>query len=100
VLLALWSFTLVNQLPIRFNTTDAIAQLVVSHLAAGPLGLLLGGLLGTVCAWGFLTRRVWGYVGTVVMTGLWVAPLGIARRVVLFVAFWYLLVIHERVLGR
>jgi hypothetical protein len=59
---------------------------------------MLLGLAGTGFAWGYLTRRVWGYVGSIVMTGLWVAPVGVTPRLFLFVVFWYLLVINEHVL--
>lgn len=100
VLLAFWSFTLVYYLPIKFTTTDALVRVAPSHLAAGPLGFMLVGLAGTVFAWGYLTRRVWGYVGSIVTTGLWLAPIGTTPRMLLFVVFWYLLVINERVLGR
>ena len=94
-----WSFTLVHHVPIDLYASDVIARLAVSQLAVGPLSLALGGLLGTVFAWGFLTRRVWGYMGSTVMAGLWVVPIGIDMRMVLFAAFWYLLLIHKSVRG-
>jgi hypothetical protein len=98
VLLAFWSFTLAQYLPIQINATSAFVRLDSAHLAAGPLGFMLLGLAGTGFAWGYLTRRVWGYVGSIGMTGLWVAPVGVTPRLFLFVVFWYLLVINEHVL--
>lgn len=99
-LLVLWSFTLVHNIPIDVYASNAIARLDPSQIAAGQLGFVLVGLLGTVFAWGFLTRRGWGYIGSTVMAGLWVAPVGRATRVVLFVVFWYLVVIDGSTLKR
>lgn len=99
-LIVLWSFVVLRHLPLQFNARGVFLRVDPSQLAAEPLLLMGAGLAGIGFAYGLLGERVIGYTGSLVLTGLWMAPIGSNTRAILFFVFWYLLAINLRLVAR